>query len=69
MSDTPFRFGYQLRDGSADELIASAVAAEAAGFDVVHTSDHVGAFWPPLSPMMAIAAAKDRARVRLIGFS
>lgn len=63
MSDHPFRFGYQLGSGTADELLASAVAAEAAGFDVIHTSDHVGDSWPPLAPLMAIAGVTTRTRL------
>src|SRR5207245_6507448 len=58
-----FRFGYQLRSGSADELLADAVAAEDAGFDVLHTFDHVGDLWPPLAPLMAVAGVTDRVRV------
>jgi hypothetical protein len=37
-----FRFGYQVGSCDADALRANAVAAEAAGFDVIHTWDHVG---------------------------
>lgn len=59
----PFRFGFQIGDGSADELVASARAAEAAGFDVVHTSDHVNDGWAPLAPLAMIAAATERVRV------
>lgn len=59
----PFRFGFQIGDGSADELVASARAAEAAGFDVLHTSDHVNDSWAPLAPLAMIAAATERVRV------
>ena len=51
-----FRFGYQLGSGNADQLLANAQAAEAAGFDVIHTFDHVGELWPPLAPLAAIAS-------------
>lgn len=57
------RFGYQVRSCAADELLASAVAAEAAGFDVIHTADHVDGGWPPLVPLMAIAAVTERMRL------
>lgn len=59
----PFRFGYQIGSGGGDEVIASARAAEAAGFDLVHTSDHVGGDWAPLIPLAMIAAATERVRV------
>ena len=63
MSDHAFRFGYQLRSRDADELLADAVAAEAAGFDVIHTFDHVDAHWPPLAPLAAIAGSTTRIRL------
>ena len=59
----PFRFGFQLRDGSAEELVAQAQAAEAAGFDVVHSWDHVVDGWAPLAPLLAVALATERVRV------
>jgi len=62
----PFRFGYQLGASSADELVAKARAAEAAGFDVLHTWDHVIAGdegWSPLAPLMAAAAVTSRLRL------
>ena len=59
----PFRFGYQLGDEPLDGLIAGVQAAEAAGFDVVHTSDHIGGLWPPLTTLAAIAAATNRVRL------
>jgi probable F420-dependent oxidoreductase len=58
-----FRFGYQLRSCSAEELRATAAAAEVAGFDVLHTSDHVGDGWPPLVPLTAVADVTERIRV------
>ena len=59
----PFRFGYQIRDGSAVEVVANAQAAEAAGFDVVHSWDHVVDGWSPLAPLLAVALATERVRV------
>jgi len=59
-----FRFGFQLAGAvDADELRASAIAAEAAGFDVVHSFDHVGEGWSPLMPLLAVADATERIRV------
>jgi probable F420-dependent oxidoreductase len=59
-----FRFGFQVAAQSdADALRASARAAEAAGFDVVHSSDHVVDGWPPLAPLLAMADATERIRV------
>ena len=59
----PFRFGYQFRAGSADELRDQARRAEAAGFDVVSSWDHVGDSWTPLLPLLAMADATTRIRV------
>jgi probable F420-dependent oxidoreductase len=50
-----FRFGFQVAACSADELRSQAQAAERAGFDVIHTWDHVVDGWSPLTPLMAIA--------------
>jgi probable F420-dependent oxidoreductase len=58
-----FRFGYQLDAGNADQVLANARAAEDAGFDVVHTFDHVGELWPPLAPLAAIASVTERIRL------
>ncbi len=67
MTMRPFRFGYQVRSASsADELTAAARAAEDAGFDVIHTWDHVvgGADgWSPLAPLVAMAAVTTQLRV------
>lgn len=60
---TAFRFGYQIGACDADELRANAVAAEAAGFDVIHTSDHVGDGWSPLLPLLAMASVTERIRL------
>lgn len=59
----PFRFGLQVRDLPPAELRATARAAEAAGFDVLHTADHVGAGWAPLAALLAAAEATTRLRV------
>ncbi len=59
----PFRFGFQLGDEPLEDLIAQAQAAEAAGFDVVHTSDHIAGLWPPLTTLAAIGAATNRVRL------
>ena len=57
-ADRPFRFGLQVRgDNSADDLRATAVAAEHAGFDVLSTFDHVGTHWSALTPLTAMAEA------------
>jgi probable F420-dependent oxidoreductase len=59
----PFRFGYQYRSGTADELRERAQAAEAAGFDIVSSWDHVGDSWSPLLPLLTMAEATERIRV------
>lgn len=43
--------------------MAKARAAEAAGFDVLHTSDHVGPDWAPLTTLAALGAATERIRL------
>jgi probable F420-dependent oxidoreductase len=58
-----FRFGYQIGSCAADELRAQARAAEAVGFDVIHTADHVGDGWSPLVALAAVAAATERIRL------
>jgi probable F420-dependent oxidoreductase len=63
VSGEAFRFGYQLGSVDTEELLANARAAEAAGFDVVHTFDHVGELWPPLMPLAAIASVTERIRL------
>jgi probable F420-dependent oxidoreductase len=59
----PFRFGYQVREGSAAEVRTQAIAAEDAGFDVIHTWDHVVDGWSPLAPLVAMAECTTRLRV------
>ena len=60
----PFRFGLQVsRTLSADELRSVARDAEAAGFDVLSTSDHVSEGWAPLLPLLAAADCTTRLRV------
>ena len=58
-----FRFGFQIRECSATELRSLARAAEEAGFDVLHTWDHVGEGWSALAPLVAMAEATTRIRV------
>jgi probable F420-dependent oxidoreductase len=58
-----FRFGFQVSECSADELRSQAQAAEGAGFDVIHTWDHVVDGWSPLTPLMAIADCTTRIRL------
>lgn len=48
-----FRFGLQV-PSSAEPLVdfrRAAIEAEAAGFDILHTADHVSAGWAPLAPL------------------
>src|SRR5918911_1315856 len=58
----PFRFGFQVRQASADELRELARRAEAAGFDVISTWDHVVDGWAPLAPLLAMADCTTRLR-------
>ena len=59
-----FRFGLQVaRAADPAELRDTARRAEAAGFHVVSTWDHVGDTWPPLSPLHAMAAVTERIRL------
>ena len=50
-------------EASAAELRSLARAAEGAGFDVIHTWDHVTDGWSPLAPLVALAEATTRIRV------
>jgi probable F420-dependent oxidoreductase len=58
-----FRFGFQVRQASAEELRDLARRAEAAGFDVFHTWDHVVDGWAPLAPLVAVADVTTRLRI------
>lgn len=64
-STRPVRVGHQLRiDGSVEEIIAEAKAAEAAGFDVISVADHVNENLP--SPMVLLGAiARETSTIRL----
>jgi probable F420-dependent oxidoreductase len=60
----PFRIGLQLSSADAVGVVGLAQRAEAVGFDVVHTYDHVGPDTiPPLTPLAAIAVATGRIRL------
>ena len=59
----PFRFGFQIPPDASTDLPALAREAEAAGFDVISTWDHVSDSWSPTLPLMAMAAATSRIRV------
>jgi probable F420-dependent oxidoreductase len=59
----PFRFGFQVRQATAAELRDLARRAEAAGFDVISTWDHVVDGWAPLMPLLAMADCTTRLRV------
>lgn len=61
----PFRFGYQLPPGDdPDDLRNRAQRAEAAGFDVLHTADHVlPDCWPPLLGLQAAADVTETIRL------
>jgi probable F420-dependent oxidoreductase len=59
----PYRFGFQVAECSADELRSQASAAEEAGFDVMHSWDHVADGWSPLTPLMAVADCTTSLRI------
>ena len=59
----PFRFGYQARGGTPDELRGQARRAEDAGFDVISTFDHLNPGWGPTLALLAMAEATTRLRV------
>jgi probable F420-dependent oxidoreductase len=58
-----FRFGFQIQHASGQDLRATARAAEAAGFDVISSWDHVVDGWAPLAPLQAMADSTTRLRV------
>jgi len=63
----PFRFGFQMgfqaSETSAEVLRTQARAVEEAGFDVMHSWDHVIGGWSPLTPLMAIADSTTNLRI------
>jgi probable F420-dependent oxidoreductase len=59
----PFRFGYQARGGTPDELRDQARRAEVAGFDVISTFDHLNPGWGPTLPLLTMAEATTTLRV------
>jgi len=59
----PFRFGYQTRGGTAAELRGQARRAEVAGFDIIHSADHLSPGWSPTLPLLAMAEATTTLRV------
>lgn len=59
----PFRFGYQVRTDNPDQLRREAQAAEAAGFDVVCSFDHLGRYLSALEPLAFAAAWTERVRI------
>ncbi len=50
-------------ESSADELRSVARAAEAAGFDVLHSWDHIGSGWSSLLPLLAVADCTTTMRI------
>lgn len=68
-ADTPtrplrkFRFGYQTRSHDPKEFCREARAAEEAGFDVLHTFDHIGDHFSPLIPLAAAVSWTTRIRL------
>ncbi len=58
-----FRFGYQVRSDGPDEFRRQVEAAEAAGFDVVCTYDHLGEHLSALEPLAFAAAWTERIRI------
>jgi len=59
----PFRFGFQIAPDATSDLVTLARDAEAAGFDVISTWDHVSDTWSATLPLMAMASATTRIRV------
>ena len=59
----PFRFGYQLTTDDPVEVRRQAEAAEAAGFDVLCSFDHLGDHFSALAPLAAAAGWTDRIRL------
>lgn len=59
----PFRFGYQLMTDDPGEVRRKAQAAEAAGFDVLCSFDHLGDHFSALAPLAAAAGWTSRIRL------
>jgi probable F420-dependent oxidoreductase len=58
-----FRFGYQLTTDDPAEVRRQAQAAEAAGFDVLCSFDHLGEHFSALAPLAAAAGWTSRIRL------
>jgi probable F420-dependent oxidoreductase len=58
-----FRFGVQIGQLSPADLRAAARAAEALGFDVLSTADHVSVGFSPLLPLLSVTEATTQLRV------
>jgi probable F420-dependent oxidoreductase len=59
----PFRFGYQVRADDSGQFRREVQAAEAAGFDVVCTYDHLGRHLSALEPLAFAAAWTKQVRL------
>ena len=59
----PYRFGYQLTTDDPTEVCRQAQAAEAIGFDVLCSFDHIGDHLSALAPLGAAAACTKRIRL------
>ncbi len=59
----PFRFGYQVRTDNPEQLRREVQSAEAGGFDVVCTYDHLGRHHSALEPLAFASAWTDRVRL------
>ena len=59
----PFRFGYQVQTDVPEQLRREVQGAEAAGFDVVCTSDHLGRYLSALEPLAFAAAWTEQVRL------
>ena len=59
----PFRFGFQSMAEDVAEVVRSARAAEAAGFDIFQVGDHVGTHLSPFVALAAVAAATSTIRI------
>lgn len=59
----PFRFGYQLTTDDPGAVRDQARSAEAAGFDVLCSFDHLGSTFSALAPLAAAAGWTQRIRL------